>query len=644
MTGRSVRLLLATVLAGLAGFVAPASARADAGLTVSGLEPAPGVVRFLLTAQDLPGDATLDPSTVRVDVAGTALPAEAARVSRSTRDLPPRALVVILDVSGSVAGARLAAARAAARTLAAELPVDVRLGLIAVTGEPEVLLRPTADRAAFTAALDALDARGDTALYSGIRLGRTVLERAGFGPGSDRRLLVLSDGLDTASTVPLSTLTDELAADRLPTDVVAFRATGDGRGNLEAISRTSGGTFLTAADGTALTAGFRAAAQTFSVVLAVEARVPDELARRDATLTVTVTAAGTPVTTSVPVRFADPVRDPATTLPEPTTPRLPPWALWAAGGAFFVSLLVLVLVLTWPRVSNEERIAQISRFGPAGAPRPPLAPPAPGGTALTRTALAASESFVRSRNLETRIALSLERAGLRLRPHEWVLLQASSVVTGGALGAVALGWLGLLLGVLLGWLVPRLYRSSRADRRSRQFAEQLPEALQLVTGSLRSGLSLGHSLDAVVRETAEPVSAEFGRALAEQRLGADLADALERVAERTRSEDLTWVVMAVRIQREVGGNLAEVLSTAVETMRERGRLHRHVRSLSAEGRLSAYVLVGLPIVLGAFMFVFRREYMAPLLTDPLGLTMLLAGAALLVVGIGWMSRVVKVES
>jgi Flp pilus assembly protein TadB len=165
-----------------------------------------------------------------------------------------------------------------------------------------------------------------------------------------------------------------------------------------------------------------------------------------------------------------------------------------------------------------------------------------------------------------------------------------------------------------------------------------------VIGSMRSGFSLPQALDSLVRESPDPVATEFGRALAEHRLGADVSDALERLAHRTRSEDLGWAVMAVRIQREVGGNLAEVLQTTVDTMRERGRLRRHVRSLSAEGRLSAWVLIGLPIALGMFMFFFRPGYMAPLVTNPFGVIMLIGGGLLFVIGIFWMSRVVKVEA
>src|SRR6185437_2866651 len=154
-------------------------------------------------------------------------------------------------------------------------------------------------------------------------------------------------------------------------------------------------------------------------------------------------------------------------------------------------------------------------------------------------------------------------------------------------------------------------------------------ALQLVVGALRSGFTLQQAVDALVREGPDPVAGEFSRALAEIRLGGDLEDALDRVAARNSSRDLAWLVMAIRIQREVGGNLSEVLETAVETMRERGRLRRHVRALSAEGRLSAYVLVGMPVVLSIWMFLVRRSYLKPLYTEPLGIAMLVAAAVML---------------
>jgi tight adherence protein B len=310
----------------------------------------------------------------------------------------------------------------------------------------------------------------------------------------------------------------------------------------------------------------------------------------------------------------------------------------------------IVLALAWPGSTKRERIRQIGLFGP-GRARGRGAGPAPTTSQIALTALAASAAVVRSRGMESRITLGLEQAGMRLRPPEWLLLRACGAAVGAALLfllTLGQGWLAgvisIVAGLALGWIGTGLYRTARADRRINRFADRLPDALQLVIGSLRSGFSLPQALDSLVNESAEPVASEFGRALAENRLGADLADALENVVKRTKSDDLAWAVMAVRIQREVGGNLAEVLQTTVDTIRERSRVRRHVRALSAEGRLSAWVLVVLPVLISALLVAFRRDYLRPLFSEPIGIAMLLGGMGLLVLGVFWMMRVIRVQA
>jgi Flp pilus assembly protein TadB len=229
-------------------------------------------------------------------------------------------------------------------------------------------------------------------------------------------------------------------------------------------------------------------------------------------------------------------------------------------------------------------------------------------------------------------------------PGEWIVLRAGATLVGGVLLALPAGLPGLLAGAVLGWLAVGRYRRWRQSRRRQAFSEQLPDALQLIIGSLKSGFSLGQAMDAVSRDLpAGPLTAVFGRAMAETRIGADLGDALARAAERIDNEDLAWVVMAVRIQRDTGGNLAEVLQTTVDTLRERERLRRQIWALSAEGRLSAYILVALPILMAGFMFVARRSYLSTLWTTRVGLVMLIGAVTLVVIGSIWMSRWVKVE-
>jgi tight adherence protein B len=324
-------------------------------------------------------------------------------------------------------------------------------------------------------------------------------------------------------------------------------------------------------------------------------------------------------------------------------PSPPGWSLWVLLGIVGAAVLVLVITLMWPQSRARQRIDQISHFGPARTSPTADEQPESGPGAFARSAMRASQQIVRAGGQEARIAVRLERAGIRLRPHEWVLIRIGAVVAGLIIGLILVDVFGAILGAVVGFLATSLFMQIKLTRRVESFADQLPDGLQLVIGSLRSGFSLPQALDALVRESPEPLASEFGRAVGEYRLGGDLADALERVAARTKNPDLGWAIIAIRIQREVGGNLAEVLQTAVETMRERGRLRRHVRSLSAEGRLSGYILIALPVVLGLFMFLARRDYLRPLYTQPLGVMMLLVGGVLLIGGILWMLRVVKVE-
>jgi tight adherence protein B len=323
----------------------------------------------------------------------------------------------------------------------------------------------------------------------------------------------------------------------------------------------------------------------------------------------------------------------------------PPVPYLAVAAVVFLSLLILALVILAPMLmlaQKRRRLIQLERYRLAQV-QTHLAATAVRSGALTRTALHVTERMMRSGGLEDRFARQLDRAGMSMLPHEWVLLRVTIAVGLAVLLTFAFGPIGLPFGLLFGWLASAAYHRRRARLKSERFAAQLPEALQLIIGSLRSGFSLPQAIDAMLKETGETMGAEFGRAMAETRLGMSLDDALERLAKRAQNQDLSWAVMAIRVQREVGGNLAEVLSSTVEAIRERERLRGHVRALSAEGRISAWILLALPLGSTAFMITFRREYISPLFTDPRGIFMLLVGVTLLCVGGFWLSRVVKVE-
>lgn len=325
------------------------------------------------------------------------------------------------------------------------------------------------------------------------------------------------------------------------------------------------------------------------------------------------------------------------------TAGVPEWLLYvgvaALGAGLLVVLFLLVLMLA-PAATVADRVTAYTdattRIGDSRAGREP---------ALAQATDATAQVLRRSRSLEALITARLERAGSELKPAEWVLVHGVALV-----GAVAVG---LLLGagsplvvvaaLLLGAAVPWLWLGVRAAQRLRAFNAALPDTLQLISGSLSAGLSLAQSLDTVVREGSEPIAGEFRRVLVETRLGVPLEDALEGVTDRFESKDFAWVVMAIRIQRQVGGNLAELLDTVAATMREREYLRRQVSTLSAEGRISAWVLGALPPVFLLYLAVTNADYVRPLWTTGMGVVMLLGAALWLAVGAFVMSRMVKVE-
>jgi tight adherence protein B len=256
---------------------------------------------------------------------------------------------------------------------------------------------------------------------------------------------------------------------------------------------------------------------------------------------------------------------------------------------------------------------------------------------------AAEKVLSNNQALNARIAQRLAGAGSELKPAEWLLVHLGIFLVAGVIGVV-LGKLPLgIIFLALGALLPWLYLGFRRNRRFKKFESLLPDTLQLMSGSLAAGLSLAQSVDTIVREGQEPVSSEFRRVLVETRLGVTLEDAFEGVAERFQSKDFAWVVMAIRIQRQVGGNLGELLNTVADTMREREYMRRQVSALAAEGKMSAAVLGGLPPAFLGYLLVARPTYVHVLFVDPRGWLMLAAMAVMLGLGILWMNKLAKVE-
>ena len=238
----------------------------------------------------------------------------------------------------------------------------------------------------------------------------------------------------------------------------------------------------------------------------------------------------------------------------------------------------------------------------------------------------------------------LEQAGMPILSGEFVALSVLAAVLGGVFGAILLqNVVFILLIAGFGALLPYAWMVMSLRRRQSRLIEQLADTLSILASSLRAGYSFLQALDTVSKEIGEPSASEFQRVVAEIRLGRPIDDALIAMAERVGSEDLKWAVIAINVQRQVGGNLAEVLDIVANTVRERAYIRRQVAVLSVEGRISVWILSALPFGVMVYVSIVNPNYIRPLFTTTIGLVILGVGAMFLGLGIWIMTRLVKID-
>ncbi len=310
-----------------------------------------------------------------------------------------------------------------------------------------------------------------------------------------------------------------------------------------------------------------------------------------------------------------------------------PWTAWAGLVGGMVAVFCAALVVLAPR---PVRL-------PLDRRRPDLTGSGGALTGATAAATSLIDGVLHRRGWRQRLSAALERAGVRMRVQDLVLLVVVGMVVAGALGEVLGGPLVAVLFAALVLVLARALVRIKTGRRQSAFAEQLDDSLQLMSSSLRAGHSLMQALAAVASEAEEPTSEEFTRLINETRVGRPLGVALVDAADRMKSEDFVWVTQAVAINREVGGNLAEVLDGVSHTIRERNAIRRQVKALAAEGKLSAIVLMALPFGVSGFLMISNPSYMAKFTQSLVGYLMLVGAAILLVIGGLWLRKSVQVK-
>lgn len=238
---------------------------------------------------------------------------------------------------------------------------------------------------------------------------------------------------------------------------------------------------------------------------------------------------------------------------------------------------------------------------------------------------------------------ALENAGLRMRQGDFFVLVLAGALVGAVAGLVVAGPLLAILFVLVSPLAGHLVLGFLAGKRRNTFDQQLGDTLQLLAGGLRAGHSILRAIDAAATESQSPTSEEMRRVVTETSLGRDLLSSLNDTAGRMRNEDFVWIAQAIQINREVGGNLAEVLDQVNETIRERSEIKGHIKALAAEGKFSAYILMAMPVGIVAMLMLANPGYMNVMFTRPLGWGMIAASITLMTIGGLWMRKIIDLK-
>jgi tight adherence protein B len=307
-------------------------------------------------------------------------------------------------------------------------------------------------------------------------------------------------------------------------------------------------------------------------------------------------------------------------------------------GAGLAAVVVGVLLRGRERTEELVRILDLP-FGERDVPVEAITEK----SALVEGTVGLAGRMVRSVDTRGSLAESLERAQIPMKPGEYVVFTiCAAIVTAALLVAVTEQWLFAVFGVAAAISASYFAPSFLIGRRRKAFEEQLPDALSLIAGSLSAGHTFLRSIQMMCEESEPPLSEEFRRVVNETQLGDPLVDALERMARRLDIKDLIWVVQAIRIQQTVGGKLADLLHTLADFIRAREEIRREVRVLTAEGRISAWILGGLPVFLLLAIQTSSPKYMAPMF-EGWGIAVLAATGVSVAIGVGIILRMVKID-
>jgi tight adherence protein B len=549
---------------------------------------------------------------------------------------PSIEVVLAIDLSTSMRGEALSSAVAAAKRFLSGLPAEVRVGLVTFADQAQTLVPLTTDHAKVSDALGHLPAtHSGTALFDAVRRAAEM-----FSGGGQHNIVLLANGPNnTGSTDREGTISMAGNADATIFSV-GFRG-GD----------TDVQTMVHLAQGTSGTYQSAQTAKLSSLYAALASRLSDQYvvtytshAQPGDQIDIQMAAAGNALTALVLVPKPH-VKGPV----QPEVRQVKPLlggtlGLIVAIVVTFCALFILAIMAigTGARMKRDRTAAD--RMRAVARPQAASSDEHRNAGWIPQQMVDVADRVVDAGGFGATLEHKLEQGGVPFRAGEFL---AASVIAG--LGGMIAGFilftnvfLALACGIV-GAAGPWLFVMYKLNQRTHKLNLQLPDVLNVLASSLRSGHSFLQALDTASKDIPEPAAGEFSRTVAEIRLGRPVDEAMNAMAERVGSENFRWAVLAVNIQREVGGNLAEILDTVASTVRERETLIREVHVLTTEGRLSMYVLTALPILFALYLFSTRGEYVALLYTTRVGLVMSATAIALLAVGFVWFKKIVRID-
>jgi tight adherence protein B len=598
----------------------------------SGLEVQPASSVFPQRAVLVSGQGIVALSASRVHVVENGEPVHSVTVhslrQASANDF---GVVLVIDVSPNVAAIERAVA--AARGLAAERPGKGMLGIVEADASPPIGLPLTRDAAAISTALattPVISHHGQH-VYDAVLTAVGMLRSAGIASGS---VIVLSDGADRGDSATLQRVIASAAGGHIRIFSVGIASPRFDQQTLTSLTQPSGGTFVEAGS-----------QQLPEVFTALESRLSAAYLIRY----LSAQRAGQRVAASLRIDGVPGAYDLSYVAPPIGAAELrraaapPRSSFWTSTGtALLVSLIcaLLIGVAAWALLRRREGVlrrvgAFVASVGPAGGGAKPRN--------LVQRALGDPRRRRRRSPWLDALVLELEVARLNISPARLALITLAGT---GLLAWVLVEATSSGVGVILALAFPvavGVAIRSLAGRQRRQFEEQLPDNLQVLASAMRAGHTFLGALGVVVEDAPEPSRRELGQALADEQLGVPIATALDRVSTRMKSTDFQQVTLIATLQRDTGGNTAEVIDLVTDTIRDRLDLRRFIRTLTAQGRLSGGILTALPIALLIAISIINPSYTYPLFHKAIGIIALFVAGAMVISGALILRRIVNIE-